>query len=112
MPVSNAEQRRMDHLKGHTPTPWTTFLNDSQVAEMDGQGICAMWRVLPELSDEDNAEGRANARFIVRACNAHNDLVTALDLAHQHMRLYLTHYSENHNVFTDVTAALAKAKGD
>ena len=33
-------------------------------------------------------------------------MIEALQLAHDHMRLYLPHYTEKHNVFDTVTRAL------
>lgn len=36
-----------------------------------------------------------------------DDLLAALELAHDHMRLYLPHYTEKHNVFDAVVRAIA-----
>lgn len=51
----------------HTPTPWrvNTFNGDRQeVLDANGNNACV----------------KANAAFIVRACNAHDELVAALEL--------------------------------
>lgn len=68
---------------GHTPTPWRVGYT----------GRCIIKEV-PGLSDSDdgytvavltahsllpNSEAKANAAFIVRACNSHDALVKALD---------------------------------
>ncbi len=61
----------------HTPTPWKVFLakNNGEsllgIGEDTGAGIVAyngtMWR--------DEAEAKANAAFIVKAVNHHDELV-------------------------------------
>lgn len=55
----------------HTPTPWKASGNavfrDGHCLAMTGTDI---W--MPEVEE-------ANAAFIVRACNAHDDLVAALE---------------------------------
>jgi hypothetical protein len=65
----------------HTPTPWQydedalhVFVNGSGV-EGDGAVICEVW---PGFGSGESKEREANAAFIVRACNAHDDLVAAL----------------------------------
>ena len=62
----------------HTPAPW--YLSDSHftkgnviLSKVDecGAHVCTM----PEFKDT----AQDNAAFIVRACNAHDDLVAALE---------------------------------
>lgn len=62
----------------HTPTPWTDHKkslfpqSDGIIWGPDGIGICEMQRMgYPE-------EMKANAAFIVRAVNAHEDMLAAL----------------------------------
>ena len=55
----------------HTPLPWTIF--KAGIGEENGDGIASLWR--------EGEEREANAALIVRAVNAHEDLVKALDHA-------------------------------
>ena len=62
-------------MSNHTPTPW----------KLDDIGYGA--RINPDIawvgygSAHDNKTHRANAEFIVRACNSHYDLLEALQKA-------------------------------
>ncbi len=68
----------------HTPTPWTAETHTVQ----DGKGGYKYVRVYPSdnYSHEvalvttkiDSQEDKANAEFIVRACNSHDKLIEAL----------------------------------
>lgn len=72
----------------HTPGPWIIDpAYPSEVQTSDLNTICSVWhahaagetitvRGVLECSLEESA---ANAAFIVRACNAHDDLVAALE---------------------------------
>lgn len=73
----------------HTPTPWLLDEDcfDEDVVEITSQdrldnsmGEIAAVQV-GGFDDEVEAQQRANAEFIVRAVNAHADLVAALDAA-------------------------------
>ena len=61
----------------HTPTPY-------EAIEIDQDGEYREWLIRNDKGravariDMVNAEGAANAAYIVRACNAHDDLVAAL----------------------------------
>jgi hypothetical protein len=58
----------------------------------------------------DDATAKANAAFIVTACNAHDDLLAAL----QDFRDAYTHHrldSQKHALAEAARAAIAKAKG-
>lgn len=65
----------------HTPTPWRI-----EVVESSSSGdpveliVCGTdWEIAQiELGEEDNL-CRANAAFIVKACNSHDALVKALE---------------------------------
>ena len=64
----------------HTPGPWTSHGNN--VLAPDGF-VCECPAIDP-VTDQPRrppSEYYANAAFIVRACNAHGDLVTALESA-------------------------------
>ena len=53
----------------HTPTPWVIF--KAGIGEENGDGIASLWR--------EGDEREANAALIVRAVNAHEALVEALE---------------------------------
>ncbi len=69
----------------HTPTPWRmepSSFDDELLILCDETCVAA----IPVWEDDDNtdtlrAQSHANAAFIVRACNAHDGLATALKLA-------------------------------
>lgn len=52
-----------------TEGEWRQFINGTQIGDKDAGGICAMWRMLPEMTEEENAEGKYNADFITTAAN-------------------------------------------
>jgi hypothetical protein len=60
----------------HTPTPWhhsECFLWACVTTKADGRG-----EVVCTAASRDESAARANAEFIVRAVNAHDDLLAAL----------------------------------
>jgi len=57
----------------HTPTPWAS--NGNRVENRDEHGIVNDGWI---ICDCDGPDAEVNAEFIVRACNAHADLVEAL----------------------------------
>lgn len=59
----------------HTQTPWAT--NGNRVENRDEHGIVNDGWI---IGDCDGPDADANAEFIVRACNAHADLVEALEM--------------------------------
>lgn len=67
-------------MSAHTPTPWKVFRSNKGtyigIGESEGGGVCdagfGVWR--------SGKERDANAELIVRAVNAHDDLVKALEL--------------------------------
>lgn len=64
----------------HTPTPWTQFMTGKQYHV----GICqakTIKEVALVLNQKEYSEADANAAFIVRAVNAHEALLDALNLA-------------------------------
>jgi hypothetical protein len=74
----------------HTPTPWMVIQNDGAYVKEDQ---FAKFRIdtAPEsgrdvavalvITDTPELDNEANAAFIVRAVNAHDDLVAALEAA-------------------------------
>ena len=72
----------------HTPTPWATFgWKDGSTCGI--QGTQPMHRVTSDnvfLVDDD--KDMANAAFIVKAVNCHDELVEALKLAMDYVEEY------------------------
>lgn len=67
----------------HTQTPWrvtdgTTIKEDSRPISEDGVLIASACGYSNSGFFPSDEEGLANAEFIVRACNAHDELVAAL----------------------------------
>lgn len=100
-------------MSEHTPTPW------------DADGVYVMYHdaelsitvagcaISPRM---DSSKAKANAAFIVRAVNAHDDLVAALKVAQSHLRTLRGDRRNEPNsdqidraVFDAIDAALAKA---
>ncbi len=57
----------------HTPTPWHTKNNETEIADSRGWRIAYVSFEAPRTADERDA----NAAFIVRACNSHEQLLEA-----------------------------------
>lgn len=64
----------------HTPTPWKleSYLVGQIVNEDESKMIARAGRVNSYESDPDQIERKANAAFIVRAVNSHQQLVEAI----------------------------------
>lgn len=58
----------------HTPTPWSVSTKCPVAVENEDGAI-----ILIIAATGDIDQGQSDAAFIVRACNAHKDLVTALE---------------------------------
>lgn len=72
----------------HTKTPWNGATGISSIVGLpivsqEGRPICNLMTVPKGFPNEEkhNAEALANAAFIVRACNSHQDLVDAARLS-------------------------------
>lgn len=102
----------------HTPTPWR--LAKSAVIEIRGvsQTPVVSWSGFDD-SNRTTAEHKANAAFIVRACNAHDDMVAALRRAEQFIvnaieanvgpKDVRDHALTHHVALVEVRAAIAMA---
>ena len=65
---------------GHTPTPWMSVgvATKGNGDEVDAVEVSAGWRTVAILDNpDDDPEIIANGAFIVRAVNAHDDLLNA-----------------------------------
>lgn len=94
-----------------TPGPWTVYSNRVcvWVYAPDGKPVC-------KVDDAVRIEARANAEFIVRACNAHADMLDALRMAARHVPADALEYSEGTHgdrVYPAdvIAAAIARAEG-
>ena len=64
----------------HTPTPWQTYAPMAEHCQIAIESINSETIAIVELMDakrDYNATAKANAAFIVRACNSHDALVAA-----------------------------------
>ena len=96
----------------HTPTPW--FYSNGEVYDIKDNQICL-------VSYYQDGRVKANAAFIVRACNSHDALVEALEALEARaleMRKLINPktWSDLENMATveiiNARAALALAKGE
>jgi hypothetical protein len=97
----------------HTPTPWkairsSSFWDIDPVNRKDGDphsigNVCS--------SDPDDSTGlqEANAAFIVKCVNAHDELVKALESALKNLRHHSGDRPDFDEVFAPEIAALTKA---
>lgn len=97
----------------HAPTPWTVYDAGSE----GYPGIDAGWRsiVMFGSADEEcgvrgdtHAEAEANARFIVRAVNCHDELLTHLIAAVDALEAF----GVQNGGIPEMKAAIAKARGE
>ncbi len=96
-------------MRQHTPGPWRQ--NDLNPYEVDATG-----RRIADTRDRGcvchTQEERANAEFIVRACNSHTDLLVACNSIARMCRaeLKLCDAAKLAAIYQTATAAIAKAK--
>ena len=66
-------------MSEHTATPWEVFANENGLPIISSKrGFIAFIRDLDNTNPADGDEIMANATFIVRACNSHEQLVEVL----------------------------------
>ena len=106
---------------GHTETPWT--ITPEKTREIDWLWVMheqtRICRVV--LYHGEKEEQRANAAFILRACNSHDSLVKALEAAQATLRhvhdllIDRQTFSRTRETINaecrSITAALSQAKG-
>jgi len=114
-----SETSKAERTAGHTPTPW-----EAEIYGMnDGRGRVYVvgpdgWDKTPVCCCYENDSrniNEANAAFIVRAANAHDDLVAALEMVQEQLIGHMTGAWPGtmsitaRRVNDAITAALAKA---
>ena len=90
----------------HTPTPWTVSENDATKIYGNRNDQPYSYMVADTYGYKDERE--ANAAFIVRACNNHNQLVNLLELCEPFIR----DSKGAHIIHADLMIALAAARGE
>lgn len=103
-------------MSGHSPLPWAlSAAYDHLVCGPDGRAIFECWfrgHKYPGIG----ADARANAAFIVRACNSHDDLLAAAKVMERVFNLailngQLSPGTENSEIANAMRAAIVKAEG-
>lgn len=108
----------------HTPTPWFLSGSGIRIRDKSPEGNDIAWAE-PNFAGGFDDVSRANAAFIVRACNAHEELVAALELQDKatttlvadgekgvyQMVISFSSMHRLHEAYEKRTAALAKARG-
>lgn len=115
----------MQNTSKHTPGPWHAYaLRHADKSPVYGYQIRdAAHNILATLAEYGMHAGaplspvtrEANAAFIVRACNAHDDLVAALEMLVKWgaaSGLGNSPRSKQWTMFESARATLAKAKGE
>ena len=103
----------------HTPTPWNMKIWDYSLAtpprkELNIENNASLIATLQCDFVGDNpfiipmAEAEANAAFIVRCCNSHDQLVNLLELCEP----FLRNAKGAHIIHADLIIALAAARGE
>lgn len=110
----------------HTPTPWVNIPQSNGSAmlareyetgnQMNPKGLRLIGNILAR--GNSLSEDEANAEFIVRSCNVHDELVAALyeilegtiDRSHLHVDAHLRRTKAQ--IGNIATRALAKARGE
>lgn len=104
-------------MSKHTPTPWNGC-DDFITGAMHGRchssaaGVVYANHIIAWMEKED-ADRSANAAFIVRACNAHDELVAALERTLEILDAWGPERRGDtlERLHERITAALSKARG-
>lgn len=112
-----------------SPLPWRVDpQHRADIQTVDGRELATLWNeeavgmtliIRGVMAAKDDADGAANAAFIIRAVNAHDRLVAAIerfiaaandscDASHGHNDVAAI--LEYNTAFTELSAALAAAK--
>lgn len=96
----------------HTPTPWRVtcaYPDETDNVKVKTNGCIAIKsgvRAIGLFGHESRDEANANAAFIVRACNCHDELVATLKLCQEMLEMHGETY-----LWRKVSDILAKAEG-
>jgi len=89
----------------HTATPWIlremSYGYDLAVEGIDGPNSYGGWIIELYCLDKDE-EFKANAEFIIRACNAHDELVDAVKSAVEKLENYLSAIGPGYPSYRDL----------
>jgi hypothetical protein len=89
----------------HTPTPWKTETPKG----WEQKGLTAIWSdgvMVATCGRQGTQEQQDNAAFIVRACNSHDALVAALEIAVERLESVQAISGQHY----DFVAALTRAR--
>lgn len=91
----------------HTPTPWTLEQGNEHCKLFSANGPTG-WQFIGEIHTGHacNTDYRKNAEFIVRACNAHEELVKALQGVLHHHAAVKPAYQLPDSLVRQITKAL------
>ena len=102
----------------HTPTPWTIYddggeedSSDIIMAWIDDEDSGEKYDIAAMLLDRPIGERKANAEFIVRTCNSHDDLVDTLQSVRWFLMGKARRDPAERKIISQVVDAIAKAKG-
>lgn len=101
----------------HTPTPWKLENGHSIIADhpFKGAPVATTYKLADNGRAQQQIPQEANASFIVRACNAHDELLAAATSALNLMRMTYSHATDipkaADTVLPALEAAIAKAEG-
>jgi hypothetical protein len=104
-PAAPAQQEKKMEAK-HTPGPWKYEADDNVI--IGGDGLIMTWQT--RSIDVGVAERDANAEFIVRACNSHDDLMAALEDMMAWARAVSDEYIDGGDLREDYRQALSDAR--
>lgn len=98
----------MTDTSKHTGAPWRAQIAERSDGEVTVAHITSADGIaIAQMAMHDNV--RANAAFIVRACNAHEELVKALRAANE--KLWKEGFTTADETIAQIEAALSKAGG-
>lgn len=109
----------------HTPLPWQIgesgkhlyYVNpkieagDEEIDDPSHDSVVAQCDHMGPLSGIPDEERKANARFIFRACNSHDDLLEVLQRCSEYFHDFTEEDREERELADLCRAAIAKAKG-
>jgi hypothetical protein len=99
----NSKSTTKTTVETRTPGPWMfDGLSHEILSRRDSMPVCA------PCDDYDEDQWLVDAEFIVRACNAHDELLAALKALRRNVDRYWT--KSTSNVMQQADAAIAKAE--